>query len=310
MHVNIQPTIPKELAIRKKPTTPKDTSTEGAVGAVPRGTGPEDTADTIAKDTSPEKTVDIECTTLKDTSSDKTDESFVKRWFKKLDRKIDERWTKRLGWSIVTLFMPEVTFAIALYESRSASILREKMKSIYQGHVDKPEAGNAGAPTANNTVTAQYSLDAWENKSLSYFVLMGGFRIVRGETVNPHLLPGSCPGRVGPIERALERMGWTWVKSTQEAPQQKYPLCRTLTPWGVYRMAEKKLLPHVPAENIKDKSNANTLAKVIVISQALWMMLQVLGRLLARQEVTLLEAHTALHVVCAAAMHITVSLRQ
>ena len=68
---------------------------------------------TIPKDTSPERTAKIELTSPK-----------------MLDKLLRKRWFKKLGWSIVTL-LPEVTFAIALYENRSASILQEKIQGIY-----------------------------------------------------------------------------------------------------------------------------------------------------------------------------------
>lgn len=74
-------------------------------------------------------------------------------------------------------------------------------------------------------------------------------------------------------------------------------------------MAEKGLLPHVPAEVIKDKSKVNTLAKGITAFQVLWMILQVVARTTAGEEVTLLETHTVLHVICAATMYFTVSPR-
>jgi len=80
----------------------------------------------------------------------------------------------------------------------------------------------------------------------------------------------------------------------------------TLTPHGVLWMAEKKWLPFVSPAFVKDKSQVNALAKVLVCFQAGWMILQTLVRVVARQPVTLLELHTVLHALCAATMYITV----
>ena len=55
-------------------------------------------------------------------------------------------------------------------------------------------------------------------------------------------------------------------------------------------------LPNVPEGDIADKSKANDLAKFLVVLQASWMLLQVLGRLIARLPVTLLEVNTVAHV--------------
>ena len=55
-------------------------------------------------------------------------------------------------------------------------------------------------------------------------------------------------------------------------------------------------LPDVPKEDILDKSKANGLAKALVMIQALWMLLQTIGRLFAGLPVTLLEVNTIAHV--------------
>ncbi|KAI9671812.1 MAG: hypothetical protein M1831_003340 [Alyxoria varia] len=62
-------------------------------------------------------------------------------------------------------------------------------------------------------------------------------------------------------------------------------------------------LPNVPEEDILDKSKANGLAKLLVMAQASWMLLQCIGRLYARLPVTLLEVNTVAHVLCALLMY-------
>lgn len=48
--------------------------------------------------------------------------------------------------------------------------------------------------------------------------------------------------------------------------------------------------------DIEDKSKANDLAKATVLLQAIWMLVQVIGRLAARLPVTPLEVNAVAHV--------------
>ena len=70
----------------------------------------------------------------------------------------------------------------------------------------------------------------------------------------------------------------------------------TLTARGVALLASCGHLPNVSEAEITDKSKANNVAKALVIIQASWMLLQVVGRLLAALPVTLLEVNTIAHV--------------
>lgn len=99
----------------------------------------------------------------------------------------------------------------------------------------------------------------------SFFACTGGFAFEIPDAT-PLFLPRSCPKRL------------------------------TLTAKGVAVLAKCGHLPDVREEDIEDKSKANTLAKSLVVVQALWMLFQVLGRLIARLPVTLLEVNTVAHV--------------
>jgi len=70
----------------------------------------------------------------------------------------------------------------------------------------------------------------------------------------------------------------------------------TLTARGVELLARCGHLPDIREEDIEDKSKANSLAKALVVMQALWMLVQVLGRVIVRLPVTLLEINTVAHV--------------
>lgn len=70
----------------------------------------------------------------------------------------------------------------------------------------------------------------------------------------------------------------------------------TITARGMALLAKCGRLPDIPRADIVDKSKANDLAKALVMVQALWMLLQVMERLVVRLPVTLLEVNTIAHV--------------
>ena len=70
----------------------------------------------------------------------------------------------------------------------------------------------------------------------------------------------------------------------------------TLTARGMALLARCGHLPDVSKAEITDKSKANDIAKALVLIQASWMLVQVIGRLMARLPVTLLEVNTIAHV--------------
>ena len=70
----------------------------------------------------------------------------------------------------------------------------------------------------------------------------------------------------------------------------------TLTARGMALLARCGHLPDVAKAEITDKSKANDLAKALVMIQASWMLVQVIGRLIAKLPVTLLEVNTIAHV--------------
>lgn len=73
----------------------------------------------------------------------------------------------------------------------------------------------------------------------------------------------------------------------------------TLTPRGVLLLAQCGLLPRLTKDEIKDKSKADSIAKTLVLLQAGWLIVQLIGRVAQKLPVTLLEVNTLGHVVCA-----------
>jgi len=64
-------------------------------------------------------------------------------------------------------------------------------------------------------------------------------------------------------------------------------------------IAELGWLPDISKEAIKDKSKADALAKVLVITQASWIILQCIMRFACKLPVTTLELNTLAHAICA-----------
>jgi hypothetical protein len=263
------------------------------------------------------------------------------KFLAKIDNQLSKRTVRKIGWSIVGLIGPEVTMTIAAYERKVAWLLRKemriKMKELRATSADTsilPPSGSAeecssgsgdaitptdgsGVDDAQNAAAkfigdkeeegvqrCKVSRD-WEDLSLSYYAVMGGFRVIyKGSDAkeatmsdNNHLYQGFLTGIVN--GRSSEHpFDWTQLKEP----------AATLTPHGVLWMADKGYLPDVSPEAIKDKSKVNALAKTLVCFQAGWMMIQVIARAAAQQQVTLAELHTVLHTLCAATMYITVCL--
>jgi hypothetical protein len=76
-----------------------------------------------------------------------------------------------------------------------------------------------------------------------------------------------------------------------------------LTAEGVRMMSFLGRLPDVPESQIEDKSKADGLAKMIVVLQAGWMVIQTIARVQQKLPVTLLEINTIGHVICAFALY-------
>lgn len=67
---------------------------------------------------------------------------------------------------------------------------------------------------------------------------------------------------------------------------------------GVLQLAKLGLIPSIDPEDISERSKADNIAKMFVLSQITWFALQVIGRLASDLPVTPLELHAAIHVAC------------
>ena len=95
---------------------------------------------------------------------------------------------------------------------------------------------------------------------------------------------------------AFEIDGLDTVDKEEKDQEGRPPQRLTLTARGVALLARCGHLPRVDRGDIEDKSKANNLAKAAVVTQATWLLIQVIGRLAAGLPVTLLEVNTVAHV--------------
>lgn len=247
-----------------------------------------------------------------------------------------KRVVRKLGWSFVTLLVPEGVMAIATYERKTAQLLRDAINNIIRKH--------------NSLDSVQPKIDEWD-MNLAYYAVMGGFVIPEAdynaannnfkgtsdsekEKGAIHVEPTAKSGASSdPISK-----GDTAAKVIRNGDEEKQPemiddlpdvpknIPLTLTPYAALQLAkwqwETPLPPSsssskaasdqinlfpITSDQVQDKSNANSLAKALVAWQALWMIVQVIARTAEtpRLPVTLLELHTCLHTFCAFAMYLT-----
>ena len=78
----------------------------------------------------------------------------------------------------------------------------------------------------------------------------------------------------------------------------------TITPRGMALLAQCGHLPDITKEEILDKSKADNLSKFISCLQAIWMLIQILGRVATNLPVTQLEVNTVAHILCAFLIYI------
>ena len=83
------------------------------------------------------------------------------------------------------------------------------------------------------------------------------------------------------------------------------PFRVSLTAQGISLLSQCGHLPDISKEFIADKSKADSLAKLLVCVQAVWCLLQFIGRLASHLPVTLLEVNTLGHAICALASYMS-----
>lgn len=236
---------------------------------------------------------------------------------KAVARFLASKTARKLGWSFVTLIVPEGGMTIAAYERNTAHRLRNKLKDLPGYHdfdtrlgyyavmggfvipdedtadEDKiTQHGTAGASAASD---ANQELENGEEAvEISQAAAMNDKAIATVATSSSREKEGTHSANPETTTR---------IDGPSTPYQRNKPL--TLTPHGVLQVANWRKLPHITSAEVQDKSNVNSLAKLLVFWQAFWMIVQVIGRTANGLPVTLLELHTVLHACCALAMYFT-----
>ncbi|RPB06642.1 hypothetical protein P167DRAFT_609964 [Morchella conica CCBAS932] len=74
--------------------------------------------------------------------------------------------------------------------------------------------------------------------------------------------------------------------------------------WRAFVRDPEGVKRKVSFKEIVDKGNASMLAKLIVSFQAIWFLIQLIGRRIARAPMALLELHVAIHIISAAGIYV------
>lgn len=73
---------------------------------------------------------------------------------------------------------------------------------------------------------------------------------------------------------------------------------------GILQPAQLGLVPMLRPEDIRERSKADIIAKMFVLSQITWFGLRVLGRLASKIPVTTIEIHTTIHAACTIVIYV------
>ena len=172
--------------------------------------------------------------------------------------RIKEFWTY-VAWILAGVYAPEMVVFAAWRQFNSARLLSKAVQDTYKAKADGEKATDE---------QFRWTL------THSFFACAGGFAI-------------DCT----PF---IEKKNAQASDSCFLPPNAASKL--TLTSRGLAFMAKCGIVPEVPKADIEDKSKANHLAKTLVMIQAIWMLLQVVGRAAAKLPITLLEVNTVAHV--------------
>ncbi len=183
-------------------------------------------------------------------------------------------------WMVFTMIAPEIIFGKAIAELATARTFLSRLNEMAEQKEIQDEVAHWGLTHA-------------------YFVLMGGFRVIEvderpepvGRTIS-HTVEGK--GEAG---------GSTDVSTVQTAvvPAEE-PRTRILY-WAELVWLRKHghiaKIPEITDDEIRDKSKANVLVKVLAIVQVFWVCVEIILRMIRRLPISQLEVVVAAYSVSA-----------
>lgn len=184
------------------------------------------------------------------------------------------QWLNRAGWILAALFAPECVLWIAFTQFTTA---RQVMHRVNEAH-------------------AHFQPQSEDPPSDAYISMM---------------LPGPLKDYVGrkPVQKPFADltygfwvvMGGFRVDVSHIDEDGAKSMC--VTPDGIIALAWMNMFFELDKELIATRKRANALAKSVVCVEVLWMSLNCIARQATGLPLTLLELHTAVHVVCAVLMY-------
>ncbi|KAI5846653.1 hypothetical protein BZA05DRAFT_476009 [Tricharina praecox] len=115
-------------------------------------------------------------------------------WIAKLDQLCAKRNVRKIGWSLTSLMFPEMAMSVAAFERRTALLLQVHLREIF----DPMWKEKLRRKEVNLTPEGEEPPNPWKELSLSYFAVMGGFRVVYSK--NRQHAAGVAPAQEGQQE--------------------------------------------------------------------------------------------------------------
>lgn len=225
----------------------------------------------------------------------------------------------RLGMMLVAIVFPEIIISSAWKQLRLSQSLRAKVNALSynQSHKDQARPARLNHPAqGDDPEPHQTLLPAFDfENNLSNVSLRS-----RETSKSISGIDWERSQSVRRIEKEMKRepifwsaehaffavMGGFAIENEYISSDNhtKITLRRLVAVDGVLELAKLGLLPTISPEDIEERSKADIIAKVFVLSQITWFGLQVIGRLASKIPVTPIEIHTVIHVACTIAIYL------
>ena len=131
---------------------------------------------------------------------------------------------------------------------------------------------------------------------LGFYAVMGGFEVVIKNEASEE--PGD------ETDDKLRKTDDEFRETDDKFRKTDDEFRKTLTPFGVVLLDTLGMFKKPDIDEINDKSKANMLSKVLACVQALWVVIQAIGRKANGLLVTLLELNTIMHVASVLPMYV------
>ena len=112
---------------------------------------------------------------------------------------------------------------------------------------------------------------------------------------------------MGGLQASFDDIAWPGQEPPHHSISHKIYQCeprRVITSEVLVRLAEYGVSLDIPRNRINDKSKANTIQKILVCVQVIWMAAQCLARRHYHLPLSLLEIHTMVHVIYTLSIYI------